>query len=136
MNTADQQKWQHMPLMAYDVESTGVSVWDDRIVTACVVEFHPGKRPAATTWLINPGIEIPAEAEAVHGISTAYAAEHGQDPAEALYEISGRLAVWMGRRFPVVAMNAAFDFSMTESRTAATACPRWLSGSLRSRSVR
>jgi DNA polymerase-3 subunit epsilon len=114
VTAADQQKWQTMPLLAFDVESTGVDVWNDRIVTACVVAFDTG-RPSAFNWLANPGVDIPTEAEQVHGISTAYAAEHGQDPAEVLYEISGRLALWMGRRFPVVAMNAAFDFSMLEA---------------------
>jgi DNA polymerase-3 subunit epsilon len=114
VSAADQAKWQTMPMLAFDLETTGVNVFTDRIVTACIVAFDTG-RPRATNWLANPGVPIPAEAEQVHGISTAYAAEHGQDPAEVLYEISGRLALWMGRRFPIVAMNASYDLSILEA---------------------
>jgi DNA polymerase-3 subunit epsilon len=115
VNRADQAKWQTMPMLAFDVETTGVDVWSDRIVTACVVEFHEGQRPKSSTWLINPGIDIPAEAAEIHGITTEHAREHGQDPAAALFEVSGQLALWMGHGFPVVAYNAPYDFTMLEA---------------------
>jgi DNA polymerase-3 subunit epsilon len=115
VSAADQAKWQRtMPMLAFDIESTGVNVWDDRIVTACVVDLR--HRPTPRHQLARqPRHRHPRRRRAVHGITTEHAAEHGQDPAEVLYEISGRLALWMGRRFPVVAMNASFDLSILEA---------------------
>lgn len=122
MTTAAGDKWATMPMLAFDIESTGVNAHEDRIVTACIVEFNHG-RPKAANWLINPGIDIPDEATAVHGITTEHAREHGQDPATAVFEISARLAVWMGHRLPVVAMNAAYDLTMLEAENRRHSCP-------------
>lgn len=122
MTSPEVTKWTEMPVLAFDIESTGISVHEDRIVTASVVEFSGG-RPIATNWLINPGIDIPDEATAVHGITTAYAAEHGQDPGVALFEISARLALWMGKGWPVVAFNVAYDVSILEAENRRHDCP-------------
>lgn len=109
-------KWTEMPVLAYDVETSGVNAHQDRIVTACTVEFRPGRRPVATNWLLRPdGFEIPAEATAVHGVTTEDAIARGMDPQVALFEISATLALWLGKGFPVVAFNAAYDISITEA---------------------
>lgn len=109
-------KWAEFPQLGFDVETTGVNVWEDRIVTAALVAIpangtHP---PRITNYLLNPGIDIPEEATAVHGITTAHATEHGVDPAQAIWEIVGTLALAMERGFPVVAVNASFDLTMLE----------------------
>lgn len=108
-------KWWEAPLVAFDVESTGVDVFADRIVTAAVVDITPGRRPMTTTWLINPGVPIPDEATAIHGITTEHARAAGTDPAQALFEITGRLALALTQRVPIVAYNAPFDLSMLEA---------------------
>lgn len=108
-------KWASMPALAFDTETTGVNVHDDRVVTACVVEFQPEKRPAATSWLLNPGVDIPAEATAVHGVTTDHARQHGQDPAVALFEITARLALWLRKGLPIVGFNVAFDLTIVEA---------------------
>lgn len=115
MSAADQKKWQTMPMLAFDLETTGVNVFEERIVTAALVVDEPGKPPRKFTWLANPGIDIPEGATQVHGITTDHARQHGQDPAQVLFELTGRIALWMGNRFPVVAMNAAFDFTLLEA---------------------
>lgn len=108
-------KWADMPHHGFDVETTGVSVWEDRIVTASIVINRGlGAEPTTYEWLINPQVEIPEGATAIHGITTAHAAEHGRAPADALAEIVGILALSLHRRTPVVAMNAAFDLTMLE----------------------
>jgi DNA polymerase III subunit epsilon len=59
------------PLAFLDIESTGVDVVKDRIIELAVVVLNPdGSRKP---WLqrFNPGIPIPAEATAVHGITDA-----------------------------------------------------------------
>jgi len=118
-------KWENFPYLAFDIESTGVNAHADRIVTATLVEFHPGRRPVASNWLVNPGddIEIPAEATAVHGITTEHAREHGMKPDQALFEITGRIALWLGNRRPVVAFNAAYDLTMLEAENRRNTIP-------------
>src|SRR5687768_15652768 len=97
--------WHQGPLLGFDTESTGVNVWADRIVTTALVDITPGQRPQLHTELINPGVEIPTEATAVHGITTDHATQHGRPPAEVLFEVTGALALAMNRGVPIVAAN-------------------------------
>src|SRR5690625_5285252 len=102
------------PVLGFDTETTGVNPFRDRIVTAALV----GRGPRGTfqrTWLIDPGVEIPEQAAAIHGISTAHAREHGVAPARALAEIAAELTAAFRRRIPVVAFNAAFDLTIIEA---------------------
>jgi DNA polymerase III subunit epsilon len=111
-------KWADMPLLAFDIESTGIDTANDRIVQVALIKLQPGKRPETRTWLINPGVDIPAGAIEVHGITTEHATTHGVDPDTALFEVTGHLALWMGRGFPTVVYNGAFDLSMLEHENA------------------
>ncbi|MCP6451477.1 hypothetical protein NL490_27705, partial [Klebsiella pneumoniae] len=82
----------------------------DRIVTAALV-----RRDAAgtrtRTWLIDPGVEIPEGASAIHGISTERARADGVPPPQALEEIAALIAEAQRAGVPVVAFNAAFDLA-------------------------
>lgn len=61
------------PLVFFDIESTGVDVAKDRIVSICFHRFAEFRDipNARTTWasLFNPGIPIPPEATECHGIT-------------------------------------------------------------------
>lgn len=61
------------PLLLFDIESTGVDVCLDRIVELGVTVLHPdgSVNPRGWSARFNPGIPIPAEATAVHGITDA-----------------------------------------------------------------
>jgi DNA polymerase-3 subunit epsilon len=83
--------WADGPLAAYDCESTGVDVETARIVTACVATVNDGATRAAT-WLADPGIDIPPEAVAIHGVTTEHAREHGESAAVVCAQVAGRLA--------------------------------------------
>lgn len=107
--------WWTDKLLAFDCETTGVDPHSDRIVTAALVKVRPLSRPQAHTWLINPGVDIPAEATAIHGITTEQAREEGVDPAEALFEIGASIAYPLLHNIPLVAFNAAFDLTMFEA---------------------
>ena len=52
-----------------DVETTGFSPWTDRIVEIACVAVDGCRVVARWSTLVNPGIPIPAEATAVHGIT-------------------------------------------------------------------
>lgn len=56
------------PLAVLDLETTGTSVDNDRIVEIAVLKLHPDGRKTSFVQRLNPGIPIPAEAAAVHGI--------------------------------------------------------------------
>lgn len=107
--------WADGPLAAFDVETTGVDVESDRIVTATVaVILHQGQtvHTDSTSWLINPGVPIPQAATDVHGITDEQARLDGRAPAEALPEIIHALyEVWRAG-IPVVVYNAPFDLTV------------------------
>lgn len=108
-------KWDGFECYGLDFESTGIDPLEARAVTAAWIHIPREGRPTSRTWLVDPGIDIPDEAAAVHGITTAHAREHGGDPAQMLFEVSGLVALALGRGYPVVAMNAAYDFTLLEA---------------------
>lgn len=104
------------PLACWDSETTGIDVYEDRIVTATVGTLTPGTPWAVDTrsWLIDPGVDIPDAAAAVHGITTLQAKEHGEQPAAALDAIARDLALLFLDNVPVVGMNVCFDFTILD----------------------
>ena len=78
--------WHSGLIYAYDCETTGIDVETDRIVTATLVKID-GSEVESREWLINPGVEIPDEATAVHGVTTLHARACGDDPAVACAQI-------------------------------------------------
>lgn len=95
--------------VAFDLETTGVHVVNDRIVTAAVV----GGNRYPFHLLLNPGIPISEEAVSVHGITNAHAAEHGVDYAEGLLSIGDALTCAWDSGATVVGHNIlGFDLPM------------------------
>lgn len=105
--------WHNGPMLPFDTETTGVDVENDRIVTASLVSIN-GSNVTTDSYLINPGVDIPNEATAVHGITTEHAAAHGKPPAEVLDIIAADLALSLHRGIPVVGMNVAFDLTILD----------------------
>ena len=106
--------WAAGPYLAFDTETTGVNVEQDRIVTAAIVDIRPGEQPRTRTWLVNPGIDIPAGATAVHGITTEMARADGIHPSTALDEISLEIETALASGVPLVAMNASYDLTLLD----------------------
>lgn len=110
-------KWTQQATMAFDLETTGVDPFEDRILSGAVVMFAPKvAEPRVKTWLVNPGedVDIPAESTGIHGITREQVRAHGCTPTSALLEITGWLVWALSRGLPVVAFNAAYDLTMTE----------------------
>ncbi|MCT9093426.1 3'-5' exonuclease [Streptomyces sp. ASQP_92] len=104
--------WHLEPLIGFDLETTGTEPREARIVTAAIVEVRGADVVARHGWLADPGIRIPAQASAVHGISSEHAASKGRPAAEVADEIAETLAAHWRRGVPVVAYNAAFDLTL------------------------
>ncbi|MEV3952316.1 MULTISPECIES: 3'-5' exonuclease [Streptomyces] len=107
--------WISGPLVAFDLETTGTDVETDRIVTAAVVRLDSrGVVSAERTWLLNPGVAIPEQASAIHGISTEHAREHGVPAASAIEDIAQTVAEGLRLGTPLVVMNARYDLSLLD----------------------
>jgi DNA polymerase-3 subunit epsilon len=112
--------WTDAPWLGFDTETTGVDVRTDRLVTAALVlRAEGGRSPHAPdvqrTWLADPGVEIPARATAVHGISTERARAEGRPVVEVLDEVATALIDHWRQGHPVVAFNAAYDLSLVDN---------------------
>lgn len=104
--------WLGGPLAGFDLETTGTDPLDARIVTAAVVELHAGEPVLRRGWMADPGIRIPEQASAIHGISNERAAAEGRPAGEVAEEVAQVLTGYWQRGVPVVAYNAAFDLTL------------------------
>lgn len=104
--------WAEGPYAPFDLESTGVSVHDDRIVTAFVGRVGKDVEPAEWNWLVNSGQAIPDEAVAIHHVTTEHAFEHGIAAPIAVDQIAARVADALAEGIPIVGHNVVFDLSM------------------------
>ena len=57
------------PIIFFDLETTGIDTAKDRIVEISMVKVMPDGEEITKTRRINPGMHIPEEATAVHGIT-------------------------------------------------------------------
>ena len=105
-------EWVHV-VGVFDLETTGVDVADDRIVTAHVGLLDAaGDVVHARDWLADPGVPIPDGASAVHGITTEHARRNGRPARDVVAEVVEAVRGLLDAGIPVVAYNAPFDFSM------------------------
>ena len=57
------------PLAVLDLETTGIDPKIDRIIEVSVLKLLPGGGHDHRTRRVNPGVPIPPEATAIHGIT-------------------------------------------------------------------
>ena len=57
------------PLVFFDLETTGIDIAKDRIVEISMVKEMPNGEEIVKTRRINPGMPIPPESTAIHGIT-------------------------------------------------------------------
>lgn len=108
------QSWTTGAWTVFDTETTGRDPRTARLVTATVATLGPQRPTEPRTWLVDPGVDIPAEATAIHGITTERARTEGTDPAGAVLEIRDALyAAWDWGQ-PVIAFNAVYDLTLLD----------------------
>ncbi|WP_049822301.1 3'-5' exonuclease [Arthrobacter sp. H41] len=107
--------WQELPRAAFDLETTGRDPRNARIVTASILLVDSDGSPLEHhEWLADPGIPIPEEAAAIHGVSTEHARTYGQPAAKVVMEVAAVLARLFDAGVPVLAFNARYDFTVLE----------------------
>ncbi|BFO16568.1 3'-5' exonuclease [Streptomyces sp. KM77-8] len=104
--------WHREPLIGFDLETTGTDPREARIVTGAVIEVRAGEPLGRREWLADPGVPIPEDAVAVHGISNERAATEGSPADQVADAIAGVLTDRWKAGVPVVAYNAAFDLTL------------------------
>lgn len=113
------------PIVFFDLETTGTNITSDRIIEICYLKIYQNGKEEYKTMRINPGMHIPVESSAVHGI-------HDEDVAncptfkEVAKEISNDIegcdiAGFNSNRFdiPVLVeefLRAGIDFDLTERK--------------------
>ena len=95
--------WQELPLVIIDFETTGTDSAEDRILEVGLVAFERGEVVFREGLLVNPGIPVPEESRAVHGIGDEELAG-----APSFAEVLPKLLELLEGRLPV-AYNADFD---------------------------
>ncbi|EGF55229.1 exonuclease domain-containing protein [Actinomyces sp. oral taxon 170] len=120
--------WPFGPLLGFDTETTGVDPGRDRLVTAALVwraerRADGVRQQSVTTWLADPGVEIPEAASAVHGVTTERSRSEGRPVAEVLAEVSDHLVAAMTAGTPVIVFNASYDLTLMETELARHGLP-------------
>lgn len=101
------------PIIFFDLETTGTEKMLDRVVEIAAVAVPPEGAPRVFDRIVNPGVRIPSEATAVHGISDADAkdAPSFRDLAPELLAFLGDsdLAGYNVRAFDVPVLQKEFE---------------------------
>lgn len=106
--------WTQGRLLGFDLETTGTDPRKDVPVSFSFVFYEGGLKTHVVGGIINPEIEIPDTAIAVHGISNERAIQEGRDLKKAVAEIAESLVVGSKANIPVVGMNVSFDLKMID----------------------
>ncbi|MDA8195810.1 MAG: exonuclease domain-containing protein [Actinomycetota bacterium] len=98
--------------LVFDLETTGVDVTSDLPVSYSILTYLGSDLANQLYSVVYPGLDIPAEASAIHGISTDVALKVGSDLRDGLYQVVLSLLRASRDGWYVVGMNVAFDLSM------------------------
>jgi DNA polymerase-3 subunit epsilon len=102
-------------LVPFDLETTGTDPEQARIVTAAVSRVHVATGHVDSwVWLADPGVEIPAEATAVHGITTDHARDSGRPATEVIVEVAAQIQKAWKDGYPLVVYNAPYDLTVLD----------------------
>lgn len=107
-------EWLLRPMVALDIETTGVDIENVRMVSFSI---GTSQVPSEGDWeaisqIVDPGVEIPEGATLVHGISTERARAEGipeRDAVLGLVRSLGKL-----HDTPIIIFNARFDLTVLD----------------------
>jgi len=117
---AQPANWHHGMMACLDLETTDADPETARIVTATIAVVDGSRKVSSdiTSWLADPGMEIPAEAAAIHGITTEHAREHGRPARDVAVEIHSMLQTCWSDDMPVVGFNINYDLTVLDREMA------------------
>ncbi len=65
----DMQLHLKRPLAFFDLETTGLNITTDRLIEISILKVQPDGLEEQKTWRVHPGVRIPPQSTAIHGIS-------------------------------------------------------------------
>lgn len=122
MNTA----WHCRDLAVFDVESTGVDVENDRIVQAAWLVVGPGGVVSQESWLVDPGVDIPAHDALADTLTTACVAWRIARAYRLVGEMSpGQLMAFQAQAAVAWAINTETYLRTQKRMPSAVVDPSW-----------
>ncbi|MBM7084190.1 exonuclease domain-containing protein [Micromonospora humidisoli] len=115
----DHSGWHDLPVVGFDIETTGNEPLDARIVSAALV-YSDG---TTAGWLVNPGVPIPPRTTEIHGITDEMVRSAGRPAGEALAELGAAVGKVIADGTPLVAFCAHFDVTTLHAELARHALP-------------
>lgn len=106
--------WWQQRMVGFDLETTSPLPEEARIVSASVAFCGGGESTDARSWLADPGVEVPEEASAVHGITTERARAEGAPAGVVLGELLRMLGRAVVDGKPLVIFNARYDLTVLD----------------------
>ena len=103
-------------MLSFDLESTSANPLEARIVTSALVRID-GREVTATEHLADPGVEIPEQAAAIHGISTEKARAEGRPHDEVVKETVDTIKQAWEDGFTLIVFNAPYDLTVLRALT-------------------
>jgi DNA polymerase III subunit epsilon len=115
----DDLYWDKIPFVAFDTETTGLGK-EDRICQVAVASFSGDGSLRTKSWLVYPGMPIPAQSTAIHGIT-----DEMVKGAPMFFDICDEIVeeLW---RAPWVAHNLSFDARFLAKEIPSEKWPRGL----------
>lgn len=112
--------WHERRMVALDFEATAPDPEVARPVSCCIAWVGGDEPTELRRWLINPGVPIPAESTAIHGITDEQVQADGIPASAAVEGILGELDIARAEQMPLIIMNARYDLTLLdrESRRA------------------
>ncbi len=107
------------PFTVFDVETTGMSPVNDRIVQIAAVRIDRDGTLSRWASFINPGRPIPAGVVAVHHISDEMVS------SAPVFARAGRDFLEFAKNSTLVAHNARFDLGFLQESLSRTGLPLW-----------
>ncbi len=107
--------WADRQWLVIDTETTGLDPKCDRLVELAAVRFQHGQPLERRGMLLDPGIPIPEEASAVHGIT-----DEQVKGKPSIQDVAERFLGLVEASPVLVAYNWPFDAGMLEA-----VCPGW-----------
>ncbi|MFC3984937.1 exonuclease domain-containing protein [Streptosporangium jomthongense] len=105
--------WHLGRLAPFDLETTGQDPQEARIVEAYVGYVGGGLNPIdRDPLLVDPGVEVPAEAAAIHGYTTEHLRKHGTPADAAVWIIATAVADAVNERIPLVGHRISYDLTV------------------------
>ncbi|MEJ5998706.1 3'-5' exonuclease [Corynebacterium sp. H130] len=98
-------------MLTFDLETTSANPFEARIVTSALVRIE-GSNVQPEELLADPGVEIPVEAQKVHGITTEYAREHGKPHDEVVAHTVQAIQKAWEEGLTLIVFNAPYDLTV------------------------